>query len=298
MHLLRAREGVIVAKPNHNLTHARHDPAHCLTPGLFRSLKRGDRKRHKLDVSYVFGKDESMRFVGFEPLGADDMRLLQGIVALGGPNGILLTPEPETPTGQQLRELLEPKFDAIEQDGLVVRESLTKLLHEIGLTDGGENIEALKASLLRMSNVTVFVKKDTKRATFHLMSHAFDEADGRLWVALNPRIAEAILGDRSHARIEMAEIRALKSDAVRLIHQRLCGWIDPGKSGRVEMDTLCSYVWPNQASDTLMRKRRQRVREALPELTTVGWTLAEYAKGKWEIKRPRAARRKNTLPPA
>lgn len=287
-----------MAKPNHDLTHARHDPSHCLTPGLFRSLKRGDRKRLKLDVSYAFGKDESMRFVGFEPLGADDMRLLQGIVALGGPNGILLTPEPQTPTGQQLREFLEPQFDAIEQDGLVVRESLTKLLREIGLTDGGDNIEALKASLLRMSNVTVLVKKGTKQASFHLMSHMFDEADGRLWVALNPRIAEAILGRRSHARIDMAEVRALKSDPARLIHQRLCGWIDPGKSGRVEIDTLCAYVWPDEAGDALMRKRRQRVREALPELVTIGWTLAEYAKGKWEIKRPGATSRENTLPPA
>ncbi|KAE9673234.1 replication protein C, IncQ-type, partial [Escherichia coli] len=98
-------------KPKHDLTHVRHDPAHCLAPGLFRSLKRGDRKRCKLDVTYTFGEDESMRFVGFEPLGADDMRLLQGIVALGGPNGILLTPEPTSETGRQLRLFLEPRFE-------------------------------------------------------------------------------------------------------------------------------------------------------------------------------------------
>jgi hypothetical protein len=29
----------------HELTHVRHDPAHCLAPGLFRALKRGERKR-------------------------------------------------------------------------------------------------------------------------------------------------------------------------------------------------------------------------------------------------------------
>ncbi|MET3109463.1 hypothetical protein AAKU58_004320 [Oxalobacteraceae bacterium GrIS 1.18] len=38
-----------------DLTHARHDPAHCLAPGLFRSLKRGDRKKLKLDVTYPYG---------------------------------------------------------------------------------------------------------------------------------------------------------------------------------------------------------------------------------------------------
>lgn len=270
----------------HDLTHARHDPAHCLAPGLFRSLKRGERKRGKLDVTYTFGEGESMRFVGFEPLGADDMRLLQGIAALGGPNGILLTPEPTTETGQQLRLFLEPRFEAIEQDGLVVRESLTKLLSETGMTDSGDNIKTLKASLLRMSNVTILVTKGQRQAAFHMMSHAFDEADGRLWVALNPRIAEAILGRRPYARIDMAEVRALQTDPARLMHQRLCGWIDPGKSGRVELDTLCGYAWPSEANAEAMKKRRQVARKALAELAALGWTVSEYAKGKWEVKRP------------
>ena len=280
-----------MVKPRHDLTHARHDPAHCLAPGLFRSFKRGERKRGKLDVTYTFGKDESMRFVGFEPLGADDMRLLQGIVALGGPNGMLLTPEPPSETARQLRLFLEPRFEAIEQDGLVVRESLTTLLSETGMTDSGDNIKALKASLLRMSNVTVLVTRGRRQAAFHLMSHAFDEADGRLWVALNPRIAEAVLGHRPYTRIDMAEARALQTDPARLMHQRLCGWIDLGKSRRVELDTLCGYVWPDKATNpNTLKTRRQTARKALAELIVVGWMVSEYAKGKWEIKRPLGSR--------
>lgn len=279
-----------MVKPKHGLTHARHDPAHCLAPGLFRSLKRGERKCGKLDVTYTYGKKESMRFVGFEPLGADDMRFLQGIVALGGPNGILLTSEPVSETGRQLRLFLEPRFEAIEQDGLVVRESLTKLLVETGMTDGGENIKALKASLLRMSNVTILVTKERRQAAFHLMSHAFDEQDGRLWVALNPRIAEAVLGHRPYARIDMAEVRALQTDPARLIHQRLCGWIDPSKSGRVELDTLCSYIWPDKAANpNTLKSRRRAARKALTELSGIGWMISEYVKGKWTIKRPAVA---------
>ena len=120
------------------------------------------------------------------------------------------------------------------------------------------------------------------------MSYAFDEEDGRLFVALNPRIAEAILGKRPHTRIEMAEVRGLASDPARLMHQRLCGWIDPGKSGRVELDTLCGYIWPDVANDEAMKKRRQTARKALGELAAVGWAVSEYAKGKWEISRPKA----------
>lgn len=271
-----------------DLTHARHDPTHCLAPGLFRSLKRGDRKKLKLDVTYHYGEGEQARFVGFEPLDAGDMRLLQGLIALGGPNGIILTADPKGDMGQQLRLFLEPKFDAAEQDGLVVRESISKLLTEIGLTDGGDNIKSIKASLFRMSNITVGVTKGAKQASFHLMSYAFDDADGRLFVALNPRIAEAILGRRPHARIEMAEVRKLETDPARLMHQRLCGWIDPGKSGKAEIDTLCGYVWPDMANDEAMKKRRQTARKALSELVAAGWTISEYAKGKFEIGRPKA----------
>jgi hypothetical protein len=271
-----------------DLTHARHDPAHCLAPGLFRSLKRGERKRLKLDVTYQFGHGCIARFVGFEPLGADDMRLLQGLVALGGPGGIILTPEPTADLPKQLRLFLEPQFDAAEQDALVVRESMSKLLAEVGLSDGGDNIRALKASLLRMSNVTVIVTQGSKQASFHLLSYAFDDEDGRLFVALNPRITEAVLGKRPHTRIELSEVRSLQSDPARLMHQRLCGWIDPGKSGRAELDTLCSYVWPDAANDEAMKKRRQAARKALRELADAGWKVSEYASGKWEIGRPHA----------
>lgn len=281
-----------------DLTHARHDPAHCLAPGLFRSLKRGDRKKLKLDVTYHYGKDDQIRFIGFEPLGADDMRLLQGLIAFCGPKGIILRSEPKTDMGKQLRTFLEPKWDAIEKDALVVRESIGKLLTEIGLTDGGDNIDGIKSSLLRMSNVTVQVIRGTQQSSFHLMSYAFDEADGKLFVALNPRIAEAIMGRRSHTHIEMSEVRALDTDPARLIHQRLCGWIDPGKFGRVEIETLCSYVWPNETTNAnTMKTRKQTINRALAELATVGWSIKLYVKGKFDIGRPKTTRSNATISP-
>jgi hypothetical protein len=49
---LLARSGEAGAV-KYDLTHARHDPAHCLAPGLFRSLKKGERRTGKLDVTYL-----------------------------------------------------------------------------------------------------------------------------------------------------------------------------------------------------------------------------------------------------
>ena len=86
---------------------------------------------------------------------------------------------------------------------------------------------------------------------------------------------------------EGVDVRGVKTDPARLMHQRLCGWIDPSKSGRVGLDTLCGYIWPDEATNpNTLKTRRQTARKALAELAAVGWTLNEYAKGKWEIKRP------------
>lgn len=52
---------MVKPKNKHSLSHVRHDPAHCLAPGLFRALKRGERKPgHEADyiertVSKVMG---------------------------------------------------------------------------------------------------------------------------------------------------------------------------------------------------------------------------------------------------
>lgn len=273
-----------------DLTHARHDPAHCLAPGLFRSLKRGDRKKLKLDVTYPYGEGEQIEFSGPEPLGADDLRILQGLIAMGGPKGIILTSEPSLEPAKQLRLFLEPKWEAAESDGLVVKGSYRALAKEIGYANI-EDSKPIRECIERLWKVSIIVQSGKRRMGFRLLSeYASDDADGKLFVALNPRIAEAILGRRPHARIEMNEVRKLEADPARLMHQRLCGWIDPGKSGKAEIDTLCGYVWPDLASDEAMKKRRQTARKALAELAAVGWDIEEYSKGKFQINRPKPPR--------
>lgn len=295
--VITGKDGVM----NFDLTHVRHDPAHCLAPGLFRSLKRGDRKRLKLDVTYQYGED-SIRFWGPEPLGADDLRVLQGLVATAaisgeGGRGILLRPDPKSGVGEQLRLFLDLKWDAVEKDAMVVKGSYRQLAREIGYaTDGGSQFKNIRKCIERLWAVSVIVDRDGKRQGFRILSeYASDEGTGKLFLALNPRLAEAIMGERAHTRIEMQEVRALGDDAV-LIHQRLCAWIDVGKSGRIGLDSLCGYVWPDapyllmpeQKKSSLHRQHHLKVRRALKELLTLEWLVDEYAKEKFEITRPPA----------
>jgi hypothetical protein len=148
--------------------------------------------------------------------------------------------------------------------------------------------KSVRECIERLWKVSVIAQTGSKRQGFRLLSeYASDEQNGKLYVALNPMIAHAIMGGQ-HIRIDMNEVRGLKTDPARLIHQRLCGFIDVGKSRLVELDTLCGYVWPGETKNpNTIKGRRQKARKALVELMAMGWKLDEYAKGKWEIGRPR-----------
>lgn len=271
----------------HELTHARHDPAHCSPPGLFRSLKRGDRKRCKLEIVYHFGDDKRMEFSGPEPLGGDDLRILQGLVAMAGPFGIVLSPKPKTEGGRQLRQSLQTKWEAVHADALVVKGSYRALAREVGYANP-DNTRLVRESVERMWKVSIIVQNGRERQGFRLLSeYASDEKDGKLYVALNPLIARAVTGGGRYVWISMDEVRALKTDPARLIHQRLCGWIDPGKSARVKLDTLCGYVWPDPSTNpNTLKARRRTARKAMAELADIGWTVSMYAMEKWDVKRP------------
>lgn len=277
----------------YKLTHARHDPAHCLAPGLFRSLRKGERKESKLDVTFKHG-DDSIRFWGPEPLGTDDLRVLQGLVALAATSGesgrgIMLHPETESETGKTMRDSLELKWDAVQSDAMVAKGSYRQLAQEIGYADadGGKRFKLIRESIERLWAVSVIVERSGRKKGFRILSdYESDAASGKLFIALNPRLAEAIIGDRRHTRIDMREVRALKTDPARLIHQRLCGWIDLGKEEEIKTDTMAAYVWPDTCEPEAMKKRRQAVKKAVAELVGLGWKAHEYAPGKWSIKRP------------
>jgi len=276
----------------YDLTHVRHDPSYCLAPGLFRSLAKGDRKRDKLDVIYDYGNGNRIEFTGPEPLGADDLRVLQGLIAMAATSAsdgcaLVLDDDVESASGSELRQRLNLEWDAVRADAVVARGSYRKLAREIGYANPGDT-ELVRECIERLWKVSIIAQNGGRRQGSRLLSsYASDSKDGRLFVALNPRLAEAVIGDRPHSRLCMTEIRGLKTDPARLMHQRLCGWIDPGKSGKVEIDTLCGYVWPEQTNPEAMKKRRQTARRALGELAAVGWTVSEYAHGKWELKRPK-----------
>lgn len=274
----------------------RHDPAVCMTPGLFRSLTKGC-ERAKLKVVHDFGDGRRLEFDGPDQLGVDDLRVLQGIVSLAQNSHRVVSHDAIDATGQSARNQLCLADDARPMDVLVMNSAYAELAREIGYAKI-DNTAALRTCVERMCKVSVIAEVRLSgrrsRRLFHLVAgYSSDEqcGSGRLRVALNPQITEIMLGMMpQHSRIDMREVRSLKSDPARLIHQRLCGWIDPGKYRRVTIDTLCGYAWPD-VNPGAIRMRRVIAKKAIQELIGIGWQVEEYEPKKYKITRPGAERK-------
>jgi hypothetical protein len=258
-------------------------------PWIFDSLKKGEQKTDKLDITLA-----NIRVVGFEPLGPFDARVIAGITAMGGTRGFTLLPEPETESKRQLRALLDPNGVCTEAHTLNFNFSLRELLREIGVDEGGKSIHALTDCLIRVGNIGVIIDKNRGKNKFcqnlacNFWGFRLNEETGRLELAMHPLFAKTILGG-SHTRLEMDEIRAIKGATTTLLHIRLCSIIDPGKAHDFTLDTLCGYIWRNKADKSgTIRKRHFQLKKTLTELSTLpGWIVTEYAKNKYRINRPK-----------
>lgn len=275
-------------------THARHDPTTCLAPGLFRALKRG--ARGKLDVTYEFGAHRTVRFRGPDALGADDLRVLQFLVAAGGPRGrgAVIGTAPKSAIGDALRSALELKGEAASTALVQIRTSRREILRELGVAWSAPQGKAVVDSIARLAAVTLQVRSyDTEVSSGKgLLSFAIDHPTGQIVVALNFMLSAAVLGDASrYVWIPMDEVRGLKSDAARLIHQRLCAWINPGATGRIAFDTMAEYVYPVPISDRRSRSKRcASIRRALDEFSVIGWSLAPAGGCVIAVGRPQTTR--------
>ncbi len=280
------------------LTHAQCASSHAYAPGLFRSVGKGERKTAKLDVLYTCNENLMMHYRGPEPLGADDLRVFLGLIALAGlgdeDGKVMVGPEPQSELGRELRSLMGLKQDDRAQLS-VVKGSFRRLSSAIGLAESGRTFDLLRQSIERLFETTVIRitptvsadgKQGVKRQPFRLLSRAdSDSSAGTLLVALNPALTEAITGNAHYLRMALDEMRQLKSDAALLAWFRL-QFINRGSSAKVGVDTLCGYVWPGEASDATMRKRRSRMYEVLEELKTIGYGI-ERTGGVVNITRPK-----------
>lgn len=218
--------------------------------------------------------DVTVRIIGFEQLGVDDQDVLLGLLALAGKDGRVLSPAPTKVHNQALVGALCPQGEATKQNRLVITTSLYRLAQTIGTgLHATSTYKRLRASLTRLANVQCIVSCPGTHGQENLLAWLLQE-DGTVKIAINSRLAQAVMGDIHYVSISLIERRALRSDPARILHSRLSAMIRPGASWTYHLNALAAMVWGDEANPATLRRRRHRIKNALLDLQLLpGWSI-------------------------
>lgn len=280
---------------NDLVPYARHDPILCSMPGLFRSVDDKFRAENavSLRLKTVHGK-LTVELHNSCVLNGLDLAVLQALVALAAAGNTLDASDQE-----ELDETERVLVDALDAPGAEVPEviqaagtpaapvtgdvqhiefSNTALLELIGWPVCGENRALVQDCLKRLATCVLIVyptatPKDWQR--FHLLSSINTRIQSDKWsrthVALNPRLSQIVLGTEArHTRIALDETRKLgKDQAARILHQRLCSWINEGAVRPVSFSTLVEYLYPDDLAGRTLDKLNPKVAKQPAEKTKI-----------------------------
>lgn len=247
-------------------TFARTDIATPVS-GLFRIAEKG---KSRLEATEVVVEHDGYEISYTTPwrLGAEDWQVFLVLCGLAGLDGKLINGKGR---GDQLQLWDQFLADGLASkgDSLRVRTTGYAVLRELGKHPGGKDYKELAESLKRLASVFQHLRKGTKSASgSRLISYAFDENSGELAVGLSHHMAKAILGESAqHVRISLVEMRTLDNQIAVLLQAIFSARIRPGASVNYHLDTLAAHIYgKGEVAAATLRKRRQRVKEALSSL--------------------------------
>lgn len=307
-------------KPPQRHDQSRHDRSTVLARGIF-TLERQDGldtvHKHKVD-----GVEYLVHYRGPQTLGPEELRVFHAVAAAGLLNHRASygkrTINPADQTGIVQRLELKGEHDVQVTE---YRTSLRQLAAFAGMSTRGDSLNGIFRSLQKLTEVTVWtytlapIDCDDRSARKHTISTREGDMTFRathveasrlinqtilngtesLRLSINPRETLALLGRGSNFTIvSMAEVRKLGSKTATILHSRLCGWIDPGRSRKVSRDRLEAYIYGNRLpignKDAQMARernnRRMGINRAIADLVDAGWQIAQVRERMYLIKRP------------
>lgn len=272
--------------------HARVDPSHCLTDGLFRPLKRQSYKGLSLDVRYKY-KEYTFWWRNYCPLNITDQSVFLAVHRLASEKGRVsrIGSAEEAETMKAVRDALKLKYTASDLDVLVLETTVNEITKVMGITDAGKNYKQIKESLIRLSGVSFVIYKGNDITTLFWQANLFSHIAGidkRLVIAINPMLSKALGGGQS-TFVDMREQRELKSEVSKRLHVWLSSWIRHGEQNKIQLSLLIPHIWGDEGENDKLRKRREYLRNALDEINLLaGWECIEDKVSSFvTIKRPK-----------
>lgn len=273
------------------LDHARVDPSHCLTDGLFRPIMKGSRANTAMNIHYRY-KEYTFWWRNYELLNITDQSVFLAVHRLAAEKGRVerVGPQHENQVMKDVREALEMEMDAEKMECLVLTTSYREIARTMGLSVSGQTVTRIKDSLLRLGGVSfVIYRGEDTNASFwktNLFS-TLASANGNVVVAINPMLSKALVGSQS-SFINMREQRALQSDAAKRLHLWLSSWSRVNEDRKIDLDLLVPHIWGDEAEGDALYSRRNTLRKAIKELADLpGWVCFEDKDtGAVNIRRP------------
>ena len=261
--------------------HARVDPSHCLTDGLFRPLKResNETANQALNVKYKY-QDYTFWWRNYCPLNITDQSVFLAVHRLAAEKGNVARVGPlhENQTMCEVRAALNLDYDAKSLDVLVLETTVTEIAKTIGIAKSGSNYKQIKDSLIKLAGVSFVIYRGNDVSSIFWSATLFSHlagVDGKIIVGINPLLSKALSGGQS-TFVSMIEQRNLKSEVSKRLHVWLSSWIRAGGENKVELDLLIPHIWGNIVTGYTLRKRRLYLRKALSEIGTLeGWSCSE-----------------------
>ncbi|MEI6747440.1 MAG: replication protein C, IncQ-type [Methylococcaceae bacterium] len=255
----------------------------------FRPIKRGARRKG-IERIYECNDGSTLTIALFNELDIADQDLLLCLLAIARATnrGLLVSPQPLTEKGKELRLALQLDGDATTQDALMIHATAYELLTELDKSTGKMNYEWLKKSLIRLSRVSFVYTNKKGFWTFNLLSVAgLFSPDGeldKLSICINPLSAQAVLcNDDGYVLLHRGERQELKSEESRALHSVLCGLVDMGEERNLNADMLADKVYSRydeEVTTDAIRYRRTKIIAACIEIDKLGyWSCKVVGRG-------------------
>ena len=269
---------------------ARFDRATVLAPGLFVSLdKRKPRAPGEgpaLQVTFVFQKlKRTVSFEGPEQLGASDLRVLQGLMAMATAASLGRVAASSAVLAGGWQELVR---------ACGVRSKAGETIEP--RSTSGRRSEQLQKSLQRLASVRV-TASDRADGGEPLVSTdpSCDTRDG-FRVSFCAELMGALgagSNGKQYLTVDMVEARELRADAARLLHFRLAN-VNAGSSREFTQAEMEHMIWGADEADTdaIRKHRRRLLAQAVAAVGALkGWNVqaVQGAKGAWvwRVSRPK-----------
>jgi hypothetical protein len=144
-----------------------------------------------------------------------------------------------------------------------------------GKAVGGDDLARVMESLVKLQSVQIqYESADGRREYSMNLLAGYAREDDTLSIVLNPRLVKAV-DQRVPGLFSMLSLREgtqLRLDAADLLYRRLSAVIDQGGTLAFRESTLIGYLWiqdGKEESERAPQRRRQALRKALKELTTI-----------------------------